>query len=56
VYSEHVVEDGWEPAPWPPEVSCAMTDLRWGVYTAIGAVVVVMAIGAWAAKRIIRRR
>ena len=30
---------------------CAMTGLQWVVWTALGAVVVVLAIGVWVAKR-----
>lgn len=53
-YSDMVIEDSWEPTPWPPAVSCSMTDLRWVIYASIGTAVVIVALGFWAMKRIIR--
>lgn len=57
MYSEMVVEDNWEPTPWPPDVrACAVPDVlpvSWfAFWIALGAVVVVAALGLWAVNRL----
>jgi hypothetical protein len=53
MYSEMVVEDNWDPTPWPPEVrACALPNAQWVFYVALGAAVVAAALMIWGVRRI----
>lgn len=56
-YSEHVIEEGWEPTPWPPEVrACAVPDVLPVTWFVFWTAVVAVALGMWVARIVVSRQ